>query len=839
MIQKALTEFSIRRPKLVMTLCVIITLFFLAALPSLKTDTDPVHMLPADNPVVTLYTHIKKEFKLNDFIGIGIKSKDGSSLFTVDGLTKIHTITKEILEVKDVPPSDTAFSRFFKKLQFLRKSSPQNEGAGSLDILVKEDVVSISTVDDIVKNEAGELLVTPLMESPPQTETDAHRILEKLNSNPMLAGKMISRDGSLVGIFLPLVKGKKDRSFYLGGKIKEICEKYLGENEEYHFAGLPIAEATFGSEMFIQMGVYAPMAGLVIFLLMLFFFRSRKMVAAPMILGMTAVSWSMGALVYSGNMVHIMSSMIPIFLLPIAVLDSIHILSRLSDIIGDYDDKADAIRQVMKELFNPMFYTSITTMVGFASLSTTGIPPVVVFGVTVAFGVFISWLLSMVFIPAYTMLSSKKTLAGFALKRGKSRVMDVVHSFKAVAWKIPKTIILISVIALIISYIGVSKIVINDNPVRWFKADHPIRVANDVMNEKLAGTYLSTLYFSFPAPADSGETEEDEFAEEDSLNPVTIKDPRVIRYMAKVLDFVSTVKTKDGRQVVGDVTSFLDILKKVGEVALNDNRLPDSREKVSQYMFLFESGDQKRGKDMWKVISPGDSLTSQAWVHFNSGDNQDMQTVMNALEDFMEKNPAPVIEDGKGGKIPLEINWSGLVYINNAWQAEMVKGMSMGLLGSFVIVFFMMFFLFRSIKWAAIAMLPLTLTIMMIYGFIGLTGRFYDMPIAVLSSLTLGLSIDFAIHFIEHARMFNKELKQTRKTFDELFNGTAQAIWRNVLVISVGFSPLFFAGLVPYKTVGAFFFAIMLVSGIATLILLPAVLRLFSRYLPGFKEYEK
>jgi predicted RND superfamily exporter protein len=830
-----------------MILSVIITLFFLAALPSLKTDTDPVHMLPADNPVVTLYSHIKKEFKLNDFIGIGIKRKDGSSLFTVDGLRKIHLITKEIMEVKDVPPSDSAFSRFFKKLRFIGTSPDKNDRDGSLDILVTEDVISISTVDDIVKNEAGELLVTPLMANPPTSEAEARRILEKLNSNPMLAGKMISKDGSLVGIFLPLVKGKKDRSFYLGEKIKEICGKYLDENEEYHFAGLPIAETTFGSEMFLQMGVYAPMAGLVIFLLMLFFFRSPKVVAAPMLLGLIAVIWSMGALIYSGNLVHIMSSMIPIFLLPIAVLDSIHILSRLSDVIGDHDDKADAIRHVMKELFNPMFYTSITTMVGFASLATTGIPPVVVFGITVAFGVFISWLLSMVFIPAYTMLLSKEALAGFALKRGKSMVVDVVHSFKAVARKIPKTIIIISVIALIISYIGVSQIVINDNPVRWFKDGHPIRTANDVMNDKLAGTYLATLYFSFPAPAaanvtgdaDSGETQEDEFAEEESENPVSIKDPRVIQYMAKVLDFITTVKTKDGRQVVGDVTSILDILKKVGEVALNDNRLPDSREKVSQYMFLFESGDRKRGKDMWKVISPGDSLTSQAWVHFNSGDNQDMQAVMEALENFMEKNPVPILDDSKGGKIPLQVDWSGLVYINNAWQAEMVKGMSMGLLGSFVVVFFMMFFLFRSIKWAAIAMLPLTITIMMIYGFIGLTGKFYDMPIAVLSSLTLGLSIDFAIHFIEHARQFNKELKDTGKTYAELFNGTAQAIWRNVLVISVGFSPLFFAGLVPYQTVGAFFFAIMLVSGITTLILLPAILGLFSRFLPGFKEYEK
>ncbi|MCP5053076.1 MAG: MMPL family transporter, partial [bacterium] len=748
MVQKALTEFAIRHPKLVMVICVIITLFFMASFPSLTTDTDPVHMLPEDNPAVVLYNKVKKEFTLDDYIGIGIQSKDGSSLFTVDGLTKIHHITKEILEIKDVPPKETAFSRFFKKLQFLRKDK---DGDGqNLDLLVVEDVVGVSTVDDIVKNEAGELLVQRLMPEPPRTEAEAGLVLERLNTNPMLAGKMLSRDGSLVGIFLPLVKGKKDRSYYLGEKIKEIMGKYLGENEEYYFAGLPIAEATFGSEMFVQMGVYAPMAGLVLFLLMLFFFRSAKVVAAPMILGIMSVTWSMGAMIYTGNVVHIMSSMIPIFLLPIAVLDSVHILSRLNDTMANYATKEEAVREVIKELFNPMLYTSITTMVGFASLATTGIPPVMVFGVTVAFGVGVSWLLSMLFIPAYTMLLKKESLAKFGLKKRKSYLVDVVHFFKKLAFKVPKTIVIVSIIVLIISYFGISKIIINDNPVRWFKEGHPIVQANDIMNEKLAGTYLANLYFSVPAstnldPADAAETEEDDFAEEDeSTTQPSIKDAAVIAYMEKVGDFIKNVKTEDGRKVVGDVTSVIDILKKVGEVALNDNRLPDTREKVAQYMFLFESGDQKKGKDMWKVITPGDSLTAQAWVHFNSGDNQDMQAVMTALEGYMEQHPPPMLDDGKGGKVPLKVNWSGLVYINNVWQAEMVSGMSMGLAGSFVIVFFMMFFLFRSIKWAFIAMLPLTVTIMMIYGVIGFTGKFYDMPIAVLSSLTLGLSIDFA-----------------------------------------------------------------------------------------------
>ena len=282
MIQKMLTEFSIRRPKLVMVLGAFITLIFLAAFPSLQTDTDPVKMLPADNPAVTLYDQVKKEFKLNDMVGLGIKTKDGSSLFTKDGLTKIYNITREILEIKDKPEEKSFMSSLMKSLRFLRKDEDK---AKSLDIIVTEDVVSVSTVDDIVKNDAGELLVKPLMNQPPKSDAEAAAILERLNDNPMLAGKMVARDGSLVGVFLPLVNGKKDRSYYLGQQVKQIVEKHLGPNEEYYFAGLPIAESTFGNEMFMQMAVYAPAAGLVIFLLMLFFFRSAKVVAAPMILG--------------------------------------------------------------------------------------------------------------------------------------------------------------------------------------------------------------------------------------------------------------------------------------------------------------------------------------------------------------------------------------------------------------------------------------------------------------------------------------------------------------------------------------------------------------------------
>jgi uncharacterized protein len=142
-----------------------------------------------------------------------------------------------------------------------------------------------------------------------------------------------------------------------------------------------------------------------------------------------------------------------------------------------------------------------------------------------------------------------------------------------------------------------------------------------------------------------------------------------------------------------------------------------------------------------------------------------------------------------------------------------------------------MIILFRSFLWGIISMLPLTITIMAIYAFIGYIGKPYDMPVAVLSSLTLGLSVDFAIHFIQRLRMIHKRTNSFKDAFHEIFEGTGRAISRNVLVIAIGFVPMMFSTLVPYITVGSFFLAIMVVSGLVTMLLLPALAHTFKKSL--------
>ena len=761
--RKAITEFSIKRPWVVIGIALLITAFFAMQFPKIKIDTDPQNMLESNEPTRLFHAATKENFSLYDFIAVGIVAKQ--SAFTVDQLNRVYKITAEIAD---------------------------------LDGVIVDDIMSISMVDDIKQGEGGSVIIEPLMAEEITTEAQAKHIYQRIMENPILRGKIASDDGKAVAIFIPIES--KDVSHELANKIKEITDR-LGGNAEYHIAGLPLAEDSFGAEMFKQMAISAPAAMLVIFLLLFLFFRQVKIIIAPMVVAMMSVIWAMGLLIFTGNTVHIMSSMIPIFLMPISVLNSIHIISEFHDNFKRYKHKDATIRHSINELFVPMLFTSMTTVAGFLSLALTPIPPVRVFGIFVAFGIVVAWFLSLTINPAIAMLISDKTLRNFGKDTEEEHglLARIMHSFRNVAHKHYKGIISTFAVIIVISAVGLSLIVVNDNPVKWFKQSHPIRIADKAMNEHLAGTYMNYLVF--------------EGDEEGS-----IKTPEVLNYMQSIQNELQKDKT------VGSTTGVTDIVKKIRyELYTEDSSkltIPENPNEIAQLLFLFEmSGGNP--DDLFKFVTPAYDKAN-LWVQLKNGDNMAVSAVVDRGNKFLKDNPPPV---------GISVKWAGLPYINIEWQNQMVSGMQKSLASSALVVLIMMIFLFRSFKWGFISMLPLTITVMAIYAFIGFIGKPYDMPVAVLSSLTLGLSIDFAIHFIQRLRMIYNRNNNFNESFNEIFEGTGRAISRNVLVIAIGFLPMLFSTLVPYITVGSFFFAIMTVSGLVTMLLLPALTQMFKKTL--------
>ena len=847
-----LLNFAIAKPKVIYSLILLVTCLSLAMLPQISIDTDPENMLSQDAPARIFHNQIKTDFLMRDMIVVGLVSK--SSVFTPETLTVIEHLTNDIL---------------------------------LLDGVIAQDLMSLSVVDNIrqLTNEQGVnqgIVFEYLMKQAPTSSQASSEIQQAVKRLPMLNNTLVSGDDKAVAIYVPIVA--KDQSYIIAEKIRALANNIAAikqENLAFHITGLPVAEDQFGYEMFIQMGVAAPLAGLAIFILLWYFFRNIVLIIAPMVVAMATVLIIMGSLIGLGFTVHIMSSMIAIFLMPIAVVDSVHILSEFADRFKAGDDAKKTIKKVMGHLYKPMLFTSITSAVGFYSLMLTPIPPVKVFGAFIGTGILLAFVLTITYIPAYITRMKPETLAklqrAIQLMEEKGRLATVLAALGAFSVQRSKLILIAFIALFAISLVGINRIEINDNPVNWFKADHEIRLADKVLNEHFAGTYDAWLVFSNTqqqqqsaldsfqqalVSANDGATksvisqafeqwrtntvadkpsffntelliqlddlrfsasnleqpwlEQLYIISEQAVNAQQIfTDPNMLNWLVKL----QTAMVNKGD--VGKVNSLSDIVRTVNrELNSGDDAdfvIPNTSNGVAQTLLQFQSSH--RPQDLWHFVSP-DYQRTLLWLQMTSGDNQHMANIVTWLEDYIATNPPP---------INVKHQWAGKSYLNVVWQDAMVSGMIDSLMSSFVMVFLMMVILFRSIKYGLLAMLPLTFTITMIYGLVGWFGKAYDMPIAVLSALTLGLSIDFAIHFIQRIRELEIEQRSLSRALMAMFQEPSRAIARNAIVIAIGFTPLLLSPLMPYITVGFFLASIMILSALVTLVLLPALLTLLDR----------
>jgi hypothetical protein len=842
-----ITDLSIRRPRTVMALFVVVVAVLASQIPKFTVDTDPENMLPPDQPARLFHHEVKKDFSLSDMLVVGVVNEsDPDGVFNPHTLDRIVSLTREIEKI---------------------------------DGVVRQDIMSLAAMDNISQGGPGEVRFEWMLQKAPKNREGALAVRDAAMRLPMVNGTIVSEDGRAAGIYVPIVD--KNESHRIAKRIEEIVGDYDGD-ERYYITGLPVAEDTFGVEMFRQMGIAAPLAVVIIFLVMLYFFRSVRLILAPMIVAMLTVAASMGLMIGLGFTVHIMSSMIPIFLMPIAVVNAIHILSEFADLYPKIGDRDKTIRLVMNDLFKPLTYTTLTTVAGFGSLAFAPIPPVRVFGVFVAFGVAFAFIMSVTFVPAYLARLSDAKIA--RLRRQAAGAQDNRILGRMLRALGPRTltasrgIVAVTVLIIIVSVVGIARIRINDNPVRWFRSSHRIRVADRVLNEHFGGTYNAFLVLT---KEDGGERhalarrikdELDKLRESTGLNlapkweelhKLVTQEPfgKHLEALAEgvmwradeaasdaeadawddVLAMIEDAQTRNrffqtpealayidglqkellGTDLVGKSTSIADIVKTVHrELREGDQKyfsIPQSPAAVAQTLLSYQSSH--RPQDLWHFITP-DMRRANIWLQLKSGDNQDMLAVERSVARYVKDHPLPP---------GVTLDWAGLTYLNVVWQQEMVSGMFKALMGSFVIVFFMMLILFRSFWFGLLSMLPLSVTITFIYGLIGLAGKDYDMPVAVLSSLALGLSVDFAIHFLHRAREMYKESCNMRATMEHMFDEPARAIARNAIVIAIGFTPLLASPLVPYNTVGFFLSMIMAISCVATLTLLPALLNIFRK----------
>lgn len=681
-------------------------------------------------------------------------------------------------------------------LETLGRIARITEAVLAMDGVASRDVNGFTTITNVTASE-GTLNVGPLMPAAPKTQAEVEALRKALFGNSLFIDRVISRDGKTTAIYVPLEKGANGAE--IADRIREIVAKEKGP-ERYYVAGDPVARDTFGAEMFKLMALFSPIAGMIMFAAIQLMFRNLALSAAMMGVSMVAIIWSIGLLIGVGFPVHIMSSMAPVFLMAIAT-DSIHIFNEFYFRYREGGDKTAAIRETMAAVSRPVRFTALATAAGFAVLLFMNIVPVQVFGGLIAFGTVVLRLLSFSFIPAVLTFVGEDKLRKAAV--GEDVTSDplarTLGSIARLGATKPMVTLVVMLVLAVVSVWGTSKIHINNNLVAWFKPSSEIRIADSAMNQALGGTSLGYLVVSGT---------EDDF----------IKRPETMRWLEGLQ------RDLEKLPVVGKTFSVADYVKRINRVLHDDDPkfdvVPDTQDTVGQYLFLFSMS--AKPADLNNVVDPA-FRQANLWVQMKTWDADAMRQVIAAKDSYQKAHPLPVTAE------PAGIAWFNLVW-NDEVLGDLVLGFSLAL----VVVLVILALDFRSLKWALIAYVPLLLTILMIYGVVGFVGKDFDMPLSVMSTLSLGMAVDFAIHFVSRFRQRRLEVG-AGETAPESLAWTAarpgKGIVRNALLFAAAFSVMMAAPLTPYVAVGAFIVSMMLISALLTLLLLPALIMLGRRWL--------
>ncbi len=760
----SLVEFSVEHPKLVVVISVVLTLLFMTQFPKMRTDTNPKNMLPATSDVRVWNDKVEKTFGLyEDMIVVGIWNEKG--VLNTATLEKVKRISGEILKIKGV---------------------------------AARDVSGFTTIDN-VSVENGTLKVAPLMTSVPQDAKGIDTLRKMLYENPLFINRIISKDGKTTAIYVPLEKGANGKE--IADKIRAIVAGEKGE-EKFYIAGDPVARDTFGAEMFKLMAIFAPIAGMVMFIVRYLMFRDVFLSITLMMDAMISIIWSMGLLIGAGFPIHIMSSMAPVFLMAIAT-DSMHIFNEFYFRYRETKNKKRAIIETMQTVSRPVRNTALATAAGFGVLLFMNIIPVKVFGGLVAFGTIVLRVLSFSFIPAMFTFVKDEKIAKIASREDveHGRTAQFLKRLAGLGANHAKTVTAVGIVLAVIAITGISKTVVNNNMVEWFKKGSDIRTADRVMNAALGGTDLG--YIVAVAP-------EDDY----------IKTPEAMRYIEGLQHHIEKLP------VVGKTTSVVDYVKRINAVLHDGNpkydAVPDKKETIGQYLFLFSMS--AKPSDLDNVVDYP-FKRANIWVQLKTWDAKAMKTVISAVEEYKKAN-----------QTPMDMKPAGIAYFNLVWNHEVLWDMVKGFLLALVAVFCVLALDFRSFKWALVGYIPLLFTVLVLYGAIGFTGKDFDMPISVMSCLSLGMAVDFAIHFV--SRLRQRLADAPGESLHDACCWTAarpgKGIMRNAVLFAASFAVMILAPLTPYITVGAFIVTMMLLSALMTVLYLPALITLLKGWL--FKE---
>ncbi len=709
-----------------------------------------------DSKTLKDYDNFRKTFGNDD--GVIIAFKDENGIFTQKALSTIKKITDELWKTKYIARVDS-----LTNYQYVH-SNPDDEE----DIIVEDFIKDIDKADDSYLFNRKAIAL----------------------DDPLLVNSLISSDGTTTMIsarLTPKVNDKSDKSL----EIMALLDKILAPEAERTGYKFWVNGGPALNKAFVVIGTgdamtFTPLVLVASIILLLLLFRRVSGALIPIGVVVFTFLTVLAVQVLLGYKLNNFTANLPVFVVAIGIADAVHIYSVWLLYRQEGLDNDEAVFKSMQKNMLPIFLTSLTTAIGFATLMISEVVPVFTLGVATASGAVLAFIISIVWMPSVLLLLKKPI---------KVKVLEKIKAKKPLGYgafilRNNKKIIYITSFIFILLGLGITQVRVDSNTIRYFDKDVPIRQSAEFIMNNLTGP------MSYEIVVDSGVKD-------------GIKSPK---FMKTVERFYREFQTDFSD--VRHLSSLMDIVKRFNKVVDGKDEIPNSQNLIAQYLLLY-SLSLPQGMEINDKMDINEQklrISGQMNIVDTSKDLE----MIHYIEEWWKKTEYSATVQGQ-------------TYMFAHMQKDVTNTLIYSLSLALVLVTVVMFLIFRRLKMLWVFILPNILPVILVVGLMGWIGISIDIGVAIAGAIIIGVAVDDTIHFLVKYFDARKRGLGMEETFDEVLRYAGKAILFTTIILTVSFSLFAFSDFSPNQNFGIVTAFALMVALVIDILLLPALLSLADR----------
>lgn len=790
-----LAGFVHRRPWVVVLTVIALTGLFIVGATRIKVSSSLREFYSQTDPKIRSLDLIDEAFGGSEYIMIAFPSE---RVFTPGGLRVLSGISDSLEEL---------------------------DGVGR--------VRSITNIAEVVGTPWG-LEVSQILDHMPESEDEVEAFRARIAENGEISRALLSDGGDYVLTLVGLSPGAD------AGRVARSVREAVGEfapGFSPHFAGGPVLADAADEFLKIDLKKLFPLCAIVIILVLFASFRTAAGVMLPLVTVLLSVVWTMGLMGFVGIPLTQITSALPVVLLATGSAYGIHIMHRYYENRANGADGGEAANRAVKSVGVAIVLAGLTTVAGYGSNVASSIVRIREFGLLSGFGVGASLIIALAFVPAVlsvirparcrvgtragdcsgggcppceTACASDVSFRPGELgdhRRGVQREPLEAGKTPSPSWRASlfegigefvarrgRAIGILAAAVAVLGVAGIARVTVDTNPVTFFPSGSTERRDFDLVRSNFGG--VDTIQIMVDGD---------------------ILDPKTLLAIERIHD---EFESAGG---YGQALSIVNVLKQASR-ALHDNdpawgRLPSTRDEAAQYVLLVSmSGDA--GLDEMITID-NNHARIQVMADTMAGSRSKEGTLKSAVG-IVERNLA-------GLSTVSSFSITGMPFLEKSMAEMVISSQGTSLLFAAIAVALIVY-LSLGRSWDSIlCLIPVALTIVANFGMMGWVGISLNLVTALVSSVAVGIGIDYSVHVYSRFRQGMAEGHSPEEAMGSTIANTGRAVALNALAVAVGFAVMLLSEFPPLRHFGVLIALTMLVSAGGALTILPASLLAVAR----------